>query len=668
MRTRRKGPNRIRSVSGLVFLLVLLLVSGLTEATDGDMPVMPDTEITIPWDEFTELIRELLGEPIPPPPAPPIGVSVLKAVYDMKLSAGLLFVRAEISVETKGIGWHEVFITGDGASLTSITIDGKEATTLVRDGSVYVIIEGCGRFNIGARFYVPAPDTPGLHTASFKVPDAASGEARLNYDRNLEGVGINGVVTASVGGSLTAVVERGGIVKISYTVATPREEVAEVPKEVGEPEILSEVMTVVDVEEEALYVESIVNFEVRNAPTTSFLIAIPKGFDLVDVKGEGISGWRPVGEKFEIEVKCGYEVKGDYSITLFLERDFSEEEKKIEFPKITPMGTKRTTGYITLVSGGGLEIREGKADMLRPQDPSELPLPLLSLFDLPPIISYRFTRPDWNLVADVKRGKFLPVVEAFADSANSVALVVGDGKMVVRTDYFIRNKSRQYLKITVPDGGEFWSAFHDGKSIKVQVGEDGKVLIPLPLGVKGNMEPFVVETVMLVPVSGVGLFGTLILPLPSIDVPVAQMMATFYLPEKKAYLRFGGDMDEIEYFEKILAPDTSTSFIEDNIKLRKDVYMRQNELERVIDEEQTLDLIEPGEVVAPRFDVPLRGKVKRFVKLIVIEEESSVSATYIDSRIFALFILILVLGISAASFLAIKKLVSVVKKSGLLTR
>ena len=161
MRIRRRSPNRnigIKSISGVLSLLIIILVSGVSMASESEIPKMPDTEITIPWDEFTELIRELLGEPVVPPPAPPIDVSITKATYDMKLSAGYLDVCADTSVETKGAGWHEVFVTGDGASLTSITIDGSEATTLVRGGDVYVIIEGEGRFDIGARFYVSAPN------------------------------------------------------------------------------------------------------------------------------------------------------------------------------------------------------------------------------------------------------------------------------------------------------------------------------------------------------------------------------------------------------------------------------------------------------------------------------------------------------------------------------
>ena len=42
--------------------------------------------------------------------------------------------------------------------------------------------------------------------------------------------------------------------------------------------------------------------------------------------------------------------------------------------------------------------------------------------------------------------------------------------------------------------------------------------------------------------------GRLVLPLPRLEVPTAEMMATIYLPEGKTYVSFGGDMERIGYF------------------------------------------------------------------------------------------------------------------------
>ena len=133
------------------------------------------------------------------------------------------------------------------------------------------------------------------------------------------------------------------------------------------------------------------------------------------------------------------------------------------------------------------------------------------------------------------------------------------------------------------------------------------------------------------------------------------MMVTFYLPERNSYLKFGGYMDKIEYFEVLLAPDASESFVEDNIKLRKEVYMRQNELEMDIEEKQNLNL-DDTIAPAPRFELPLRGEIHRFVKLIVISEETEVEAVYVDSRLFTSIVVFLVLGFSAVVFFVVKKL------------
>jgi hypothetical protein len=663
--------NRLtKAISSLSLLISLLLVLNAFPATtanariaDGDMPRMPDTDITIPWEEFKELIEKFGVEPPPPPVPPPVTLSVKEARYRANLTSGLITVDADLQIMTFGKGWQELKVLGNGASLVSLKINGADAPTKAKGNSVYVYLkgteEGAEGFKIAARFYVFAPKTPGPHTVSFQVPDAATNLITMTFDKRLENVGVNGIEIDRSAGRLNAVLKNEGAIKVKYTVSAPKEE--GVIKKKEEPEesiVLSEVMTVMDVVEEALFVNAIVDFEVRGAPATSFLIELPEDLELIDVSGEGISGWELDEKKTVLNVRVGYEIIGNYSLILSFEKAFAEGTKAIDFPKIVPLNVKRFTGYIAIVSGGGFEITEGSQTKLTPQDPSELPARLLKLKGLPPILSYRYTNPDWTLTLAVEKGELLQVLSANADSANSVGVITADGKMVLRTHYYIRNRNLQYLKITMPVGGEFWSARLKGKPLKVSVDSDGKILVPLPLSISGNAEPFEVETVIFVPVNESDGMGKITIELPTLNIPVSEMMATLYLPEKNNYVGFGGDMEEIEYFERILEEkDTSSSFYQKNIKLRREVYERQQKLEDVLNQNEMIAPDSaPGGDSSSQFQIPLRGEIHRFVKLIVISEKSRISATYVNGRLMRVVKLLIFLAVAAALFVGGRKI------------
>ena len=638
-------------------LLTALLVMGLSvtaPAQTREVPVMSDTDITIPWEEFKTFIDELTVSPPPPEPPPPVTVTIKDAAYDMNLEPGLLTVEAVVTAVTYGDEWHEIFVCGEGVSPTDLTVNGTNTPTLVKTDGIYALVRGEGTWTVRATLYVSAPDAPGMHAVSFEVPVSASALGVLLYNTGLTDVTIGGVPLSVSEGRLESALGGFDRVDISYTVAAPRPEEmpgtdAQGEESAVEPVLLAQTYTLLNVADEALYLTVSIVFEVRDAPETSFILELPEEFDLVDVRGEGIASWnegvdgedgRPI-----LSVTTAFEVEGTFALTVLMERAYIDGEEIVTMPSITPKDTKRNTGFVSIVSDAGFEISEHEAAVLRPQDPSELPDVLLSLSDLPPILGYRHTDDAWDLAVSVTRGEFLPVIVGFIDSANTVGIVTDDGKLVMRTHYYVRNRGLQYLKMTLPEEGDFWSAAVSGRPTNVSRDPDGTVLIPLPLERTGLDEPIVVETVIYVPVDEIGMIGAVTLPMPVLNIPVAEMMATLYLPENRRYVRFGGDMEIIRHFEKIVAPDTSSEFVEENLRLRKEVYERQSELEEYVNKKQVLTGDELSAVPegTAMFELPLRGDSYRFVKLIVLSEESCVTACYLKTGIYRVCVLILVL-------------------------
>jgi hypothetical protein len=626
-------------------VLLLILTADLSRAEEGTIRPLPGTKITVPWDQFLEMIKWLGQTPAPPMPPPPVDVAVGRAGYTMSLYGGRLESSVILDATTYGEGWHEVFIAGRDTPLVSLSVDGKEAVTIVRPDGVWAALPGEGKRSIRAVVACDAPQTPGPHTVTIPGTDAASRRVDLTYPYSYTDVGVGGVVMGSSPGRISSVLPGSGGIEVSYTVAAEEMAQPSGKRAIGPPEIIAEVLSVTDIEEEALLFWARINYEVRNAPARSFRVTVPAGFDLLDVTGEGIASWKVSEDRTEVTVTVGYDVIGTYGLLLSFERSKTGETGSLVLPKVTPVGALRTTGFVAVVSGGGFEVTEDKSELLTPRDPSELPGAIFSLTTLPPILAYRFTDPGYSASVAIGKGRDLSALSAFVDSANSVVLVTRDGKMVVRTSYFIRNRSLQFLRITLPKGSVFWSAMVKGMPVRSSTDRGGVVMIPLPMGSDNSGQPFVVSVVIFVPTRTLGWGGRLELPLPGLEIPTGQIMATFYLPEGVSYLSFGGDMEPIEYFTEVLSSGAKESFVSENLLLRKSVYERQEDLENTISKEQQIPSKGGADLPpsAEDYDLPLKGKVFRFVKLIGMGEATNVRAVYVDRRLIIIIICLLVI-------------------------
>ncbi len=653
---------RNKILAALCVLFLLPLAAGQARAEKGTLPPMPDTKITVPWDDFVRMMEGLASHPAPPVPPPPTDLAVGRASYTMRIVPGRLETAVTLDVRSYGDGWHEIFVAGRDTPLISLTVDGIDAVTLVKDDGVWAALPGEGKRTIRALLVTEAPDTPGPHTVAIPGPTAAAREIDLSYPRNYTDVGVGGVVTASMPGRLSAVLAGGGSIEVSYTVAAVEKIETTGKKATGPPVVTAQLFTAMDIEEEAILLSVRIDYEVKNGPVRSFRVSLPQGFDLLDVKGDGIASWETSQDRTGLTAAIGYDVSGPYSLFLSFEKAMSDELGSIEFPRVVPAGAERSTGYVTVVSGGGFEVTELKSKLLTPRDPTELPEGVFSLSALPPILAYRFTDPRYSLTVGIRKGEALSALSGFADSANSVILVTADGKMVVRTNYFVRNRNLQFLTIVLPPESVLWSATTNGVPTKPSTDKKGVVLVPLPMGSGGADGPSVVSVVIFVPTPTLGWAGRLFLPLPRLEIPTGQVMATFYLPEGMSYLSFGGDMEQIKYFTELLSPGSSESFVEENLRLRKSVYERQEDLENVINEQQQMpDKGGAGLPPAPEgFDLPLSGKVYRFVKLITMGEETSVVATYVDLRLLVAGILLLLIVVGGGALRYRRKLRSIV--------
>ncbi len=90
-------------------------------------------------------------------------------------------------------------------------------------------------------------------------------------------MGVGGVVISSAPGRISSVLSGGGGITLSYTAAAAEGPTVPGKTASGPPEIIAEVVSVMDVQEEAVVLKTRIACEVRNAPVRSFRVKSPEG-------------------------------------------------------------------------------------------------------------------------------------------------------------------------------------------------------------------------------------------------------------------------------------------------------------------------------------------------------------------------------------------------------
>ena len=122
------------------------------------------------------------------------------------------------------------------------------------------------------------------------------------------------------------------------------------------------------------------------------------------------------------------------------------------------------------------------------------------------------------------------------------------GQVMQRLVMSVRNSAKQYVRVFLPsEGHEIWSAAVAGKSVKPAT-DGAAIMIPLKKD-GGRQDACIVELVWVEPARpALGARGLADLVFPRVDLPVAKLFATVWLPDEYRYGEFVGDLKECPSF------------------------------------------------------------------------------------------------------------------------
>jgi hypothetical protein len=321
-----------------------------------------------------------------------------------------------------------------------------------------VILKGAGRIQTKARFAVPITSRPGESTFSLSLPAAALS----NFEVTLPQSGLRTRVDAALATEEQSD-EKADQTRIrAYFGAGARAAVTWNPRpkqvegEQRDPLLFAETETSVRLDEGVLQATTRIAYRVLQAPCGEFKVQFPKGYTLLDVRGENMSAI-PVAEQTAdaqtVTVRLHEKVKDAYALQLRLEKILSEGTAELELPRVVTLGTERESGVVGVRGSEFLTLEPAGLQAVSQVDATAIPATIAQDLgaragDARPPLAFRYLRQPYAL--HVKVGHVEPEVEG---KVFSLTMVKDDEVSLASTiAYTVRKRGIFGVRLRLPPG------------------------------------------------------------------------------------------------------------------------------------------------------------------------------------------------------------------------
>lgn len=577
-------------------LLLLMAILPLADAQEGTATLSLDR-----WDRLLAEAEAAAQAPAAPYPVLQVDRS-LEGSVQRGVFTGTLITRVRVPAAAVGLGEElRVPLLDSSASIASVQLNGR-TTSLLPVGDRYTVaVDGPGDHVIRVDFFLGRPDDRFARRLLVSLPPA--GPTRLSVrvpEADISAELSQGAVTAlreDAGGTLIlGQLDGRGSLDLSWKGRT-RGEVLPVKAE-------ARVHALFTLHEALVRGVVQVQTTVLEGETDRLSLSLPAGVEVVDVQGDAVLQWRTEGE--ELVVLLRYLVDDSASVQVFFQLPV-ELDQPVTLRMPLPKGEVPTSGALGVQGPAGLEatVRSTVGTTALQDLPPELaaltPNPLLLGFTFAEIAS---APPSVEI--DVRRQAEVELTSTQIDSLEASTVMLQDGAQVSRLQLHVRNETRQYLGVRLPEGAVLTHARLDGRALRPATSTDGSTLLlpliqserleegevqtwlvqegdtlsdladrfygdpgqwatlidanPDTLGPYGLLEPgqllvvppdasgaapmsrFAIDLAWTIPGEAMGLIGRRSLRLPQLDAGVVEATWHVYLPHAVTGLSFGGNL------------------------------------------------------------------------------------------------------------------------------
>lgn len=583
-------------------------------------------EMTVTWPQFRALLEWSMEQKKPKKMAMPADFVIASADFSGVLrKEGAVFnltMKIDLLQEE---GWKRIPLLPTTVAVESADL--PENCYLNVAGNRYELITtGKGRIEAKLKFAAAVAERAGAFQVNFDAEQSAIATLKLTVPEEKVTVNVAGAqavlpLAAKEGETVVgASLPSGAPVRISWERAL--EEVEKVP-----PKLYASTHTLVAVAEASLTCRERVDLSILHTGIRSTWLTVPEGVSVLEVTGQAVHDWRVADGK--MEVRFAHEVIGQTWVSVIYERTTAEEEAAVAIPVLRVAEAIREKGYIGIVALANVEITAPEHPGATSIDVRELPAEILQMTTQPLLLAFRYIGRDPGIALAVKKHEDVRVLLTIADSAVMTVMQTMDGRRISKVIYNMRNNRNQFLRVRLPEGAEIWTATVAGKSVRPALDAEGRVLIPLvrSAGARPELAAFPVEIVYVEMQDLPPEEGSMRIGLPQASEPITHLMVQLYLPAEGDYTKalrrrpnLEGPLRLVEKFSSVRsAPQAPREQVAPEVQAKQ----LQQQFTKRVEQEAVAAGVSPIHV-----ELPIRGKLFRLEKILVIDEPVWISFSY----------------------------------------
>jgi hypothetical protein len=525
----------------LSILLAGLLLSPqgvLAGEKTGPVPPVPSSgNVTLPLDEYNRLL-ELANKPARKIETPPVPYTLKRA--DLKFHVASESVQGTVQLQGEILhkGATKVPLT-TGMAILDARQEGKSLPLELEGGTHTAVLAGPADFAVTLDAGLPLSIEAGR--ASFTLPVPAAGSVRLTL--SLPGDHTNVRISP---GLITSRASENGQTTVEATLVpgqntniwwTTREIVT--PAGPKEARFLSDVKTLITVNEAELRVAALADISVVQGEPSQFELAIPAGYEVKGATGASVESVEVQSATLVLKVRAPAQKSHQFLVAM--EKPLSDT--KADAPFLSFQNAQRETGEVLVEGTGTIELTATEGGGLKRMDFKETNPYLRSLARFPLQAAFRYHKQPSeqpSLALAWTRFPDSGVLAAVAERAIVTTLVTNEGRSLTEVKLTVKNQAQPFLKVALPQGVSILSAEVAGEKVKPVEGADGNRVPLLRAGFRPT-EAYNVSFVFMHSGAPFAKKGGSDISLPKMDVPIDLLQWEVFLPAQYKVKNFGGD-------------------------------------------------------------------------------------------------------------------------------
>jgi hypothetical protein len=537
----------------LLAILMMFSVYAMGAET-APLPLPTTGNVTLTLAEYNRLV-ELATKAGKTHEKPPLPYALKRAEMKLHVASQTVLGTLQLDGEVFSKGAAKVPLT-TGLTILNARQEGKSLPLEEEGTTSMAILPGATEFSVALDTGLPLVIEAGR--ASFNLPVPAAGSVRLQLvipgDHSLVRISpglITSRTTEKGQTTLEATLVPGQTANVSWVTG-----IVQVPVVKHEVRFLSDVKTLVTVNDEELRIAALADITVIQGDPTQFVAEIPEGYEITGVSGATVDTSEV--EKGKLIVRLNASAPRSHEFLISMERPLSGT--KADAPFINFKDTQRETGEVLVEGTGAMELTATEGGGLKRMDLKEVNPYLRSLARFPLQAAFRYHRQPAEiptLALEWTRFPDSTVLAAVAEHAVVTTLVTVEGRTLTEVKLTVKNQAQPFLKVGLPKGATIVSADVAGEKVKPVQGPDGNRVPLLRAGFRPN-GPYEVSFVFMDSGAPFAKKGGSELALPSMDVPISLLEWELFLPEQYKVKDFGGDAIAAYLLPAALVEDNRT--------------------------------------------------------------------------------------------------------------